>query len=335
MSNFSCASNLLKIPLTNVKRINHRFNSEISLIDYENIRYVGKIYLGTPPQTFYVLFDTGSSDIVIPSQKCTERRCKFLHKFDSTKSKSYKKNGTIYNNIRLGFDQLTIGGIKVKNQIFGEELDLNSFDSFPNRKIDGLFGMGFPEVSAVGATSMMKNVVDQKLLKNPVFSFYFKNDINSDKSRLVLGGSDPKYYEGNFTYVPLTKIGYWQIKMDGIDVDGQKYCKGGCQAIVDTGSPFIYGPEEEIRRIKEQIGSIPYNCEGIRKLPTVKFFFNGKEFKMEPEDYVYKTRTAGKESCEVGFRETGPNWLIGDTFMRVYYTEFDYGNLRVGFAKSK
>ena len=32
---------------------------------------------------------------------------------------------------------------------------------------------------------------------------------------LILGGSDPAKYSGNFTYLPVTKEGYWQIKMDG------------------------------------------------------------------------------------------------------------------------
>lgn len=32
---------------------------------------------------------------------------------------------------------------------------------------------------------------------------------------MVLGGSDPTYYEGEMTYVPVNSPDYWQINMDG------------------------------------------------------------------------------------------------------------------------
>ena len=47
-------------------------------------------------------------------------------------------------------------------------------------------------------------------------TFAYSRDAKETKGgEIMLGGSDPKYYQGNFTYTPVTQKGYWQFKMDG------------------------------------------------------------------------------------------------------------------------
>ena len=44
---------------------------------------------------------------------------------------------------------------------------------------------------------------------------FFRKEGAKVGGELILGSSDPKYYTGNFSYVPVSKKGYWQFNMDG------------------------------------------------------------------------------------------------------------------------
>jgi phytepsin len=67
------------------------------------------------------------------------------------------------------------------------------------------------------------NMLDQGLVKEPVFSFWLNRDADDFENggELVFGGSDPKHFKGEHTYTPVTRKGYWQFSMGDVLVGGQ------------------------------------------------------------------------------------------------------------------
>ena len=98
--------------------------------------------------------------------------------------------------------------------------------------------------------------------------FFFRTEGKTPGGELILGGSDPEHYTGDFTYVPVTKKGYWQFKMDSLNiVDGDgKFCVGGCQAIADTGTSLLAGPTQEIKELNAKIGATPAISGAVRHI---------------------------------------------------------------------
>lgn len=334
------------------------------LSNYMDAQYYGEIALGTPPQPFKVIFDTGSSNLWIPSKQCWSPAC-WVHKtYTSSASSTYVKDGRSLE-IRYGSgsmkgflskDTLDLAGLKVRNQTFGEATTLPGI-TFVAAKFDGILGMGFETISQDKVTTPFANMIQQRLVPAPVFSFYLNRDQSkSPGGEIIFGGIDQNYVDGEIQYTPVTREGYWQFKMDKIEMRGGKMnssarlelgaCKDGCQAIADTGTSLIAGPTAEVLKLNEQIGAIPIvggeyvlpTCD-LSALPELVFTINGVEFPLKPEQYVLQVSQMGKTICLSGLFGIDipgkPLWILGDVFIGPYYTVFDYGNKRVGFARTK
>lgn len=242
-----------------------RNGDEVPLVNYLDAQYYGDIQLGTPPQTFSVIFDTGSSNLWVPSSKCSwfNLACRLHHRYSAGRSSTYKVNGTKFaiqygTGSLSGFfseDVLTWGGIPVPHQTFGEAVSQPGL-TFVTAKFDGILGMGFPNIAVGGALPPFNNMMQQDLVEEPVFSFWLNRDpTGAQGGELVLGGVDPKHYTGDHTWVPVTREGYWQFKMDSMSLPGsQGLCAGGCAAIADTGTSLLAGPSKDVDQINDALG---------------------------------------------------------------------------------
>ncbi|XP_042385221.1 aspartic proteinase oryzasin-1-like isoform X2 [Zingiber officinale] len=249
----------------------------ISLKNYMNAQYFGEIGIGTPPQKFTVIFDTGSSNLWVPSSKCYfSLACYFHPKYKSEVSNTYQRNGKPAD-IQYGTgaisgffseDHVTIGDLIVKDQEFIEATREPGL-TFLVAKFDGILGLGFKEISVGEAVPVWYNMVEQKLIREPVFSFWFnRNADDGEGGEIVFGGIDPNHYKGEHVYVPVTQKGYWQFNMGDLLIDGKStgYCAGGCAAIADSGTSLIAGPTTAVAEINQQIGAsgiVSQECKAV------------------------------------------------------------------------
>ncbi|RDD37559.1 Lysosomal aspartic protease [Trichoplax sp. H2] len=324
-----------------------------------DISYYGIISIGTPPQDFKVNFDTGSSDLWVPSLRCNDNlACKRHTKYDHSKSSTYKPNGQFWDITYLtgsvggikSEDTVVVAGIKVKNQTFGEAV--SEIGPFARLKYDGILGLGFKRISTIRTNPVFVNMIQQGVVEKPLFSFYLTNNRDSSftgniaevEGELIFGGSDPKYYIGQFHYIPVSFAGLWRLKMEGVKLGSYvNSCQDSCQATIDTGSSLIVGPSNDIQQIHKITNAVKFDgkyfvdCSTVSSLPILAFTFNGVDYSLTGEQYIIRLYRKGSSACFSGFGSIVGNqhhWILGNPFLRVYYTEFDMGQRRIGFAKA-
>jgi cathepsin D len=366
------SSHVVPAPHENNDHITEKLNGKVSdaapnhpvrfyqlhLVDISNSQYVGKIGVGTPAQYFDVIFDTGSSNLWINSVDCQDEACVIHHQFDHDRSNTYHtvdmtmdvQFGTGRIEGRLAQDDFTLGPVKVKRQTFGE-ITSEIGDVFLQGKFDGILGLSFPALSAADYTPVFDNIIGQHLLTPNMFSFYY-SQLPKQSSAIVLGHPNSKLYSGQMRFIEVAKPFYWELKMKDIAINGrrQNVCpENGCKLVVDTGTSLLTGPRSHISKLLHDIHVSPADCHDVSHLPTLTYIISDShgdhEFTLEPEWYVLKSLNRAHNGrpryCKPGFMALdvpaprGPLWILGDTFMRKWYTVFNRDSNSIGFALAR
>ncbi|KAJ8388617.1 hypothetical protein AAFF_G00131820 [Aldrovandia affinis] len=324
------------------------------ITNYADTTYYGAISIGTPPQSFQVLFDTGSSNLWVDSTYCNSQACTAHTQFNPGQSSTYSRTGqSIYLGYGagslyadLGYDTVNVAGITVTRQVFGLSTQEPS-QPFLSATFDGILGLAYPAISEGHATPVMDTMMQENLLQYNVFAFYLSRN-EQQGSELSFGGVDYSKYQGQIHWTPVTAETYWQIGINGFQVNNQEtgWCSQGCQAIVDTGTSQLTCPKQflgylmqDIGAQQNQYGEYMVNCNQMNNLPTLSFNINGVNFPLPPSAYIIVNNQGGYQYCSVGITPTylpsqngQPLWILGDVFLREYYSVYDRSNNRVGFA---
>lgn len=115
-------------------------------------------------------------------------------------------------------------------------------------------GMGFQGISQFSASPVFQSLVAAGQVSQSVFSFALGG---SSGPELFLGGINWSKLSGAITYTPVTQQGYWQVQMDGANVNGNRVT-GSVAAIIDTGTTLIIG---DVNNVRQFYAAIPGSAD--------------------------------------------------------------------------
>ena len=330
----------------------HGAGHNVPLANYMNAQYYADITIGTPPQNFKVVLDTGSSNLWVPSSECNSIAC-FLHsKYDHSVSSTYKKNGTDFA-IQYGSgslegyvsnDLITIGDLTIPKQDFAEATNEPGL-AFAFGKFDGILGLAYDSISVNKMVPPFYNAINQDIVDEKRFAFYLGDSTNenADGGEATFGGIDKSKFTGDITWLPVRRKAYWEVKFDAIGLGDEFAELQNHGAAIDTGTSLITLPSDLAEVINAQIGAkkgwtgqYTVDCETRGSLPNLSFKFNGKKFTISPYDYTLEVSGSCISAITpMDFPEpVGPLAIIGDAFLRRYYSIYDVENNAVGLANA-
>lgn len=339
--------------------------------------YVGIVEIGTPSQSFEVVYDTGSSNLWVPDSLCTDftvsPSCQVQHRYDNKSSSTFigkcdllrcdlllpYGSGTVIG--ELSIDTVKVGGLELDTTTFGRvTVEPGPLQEWGAPLFDGILGLAYP-IIAMPLLSFLPGPMDlmmtRKLLPQDLFSVYLSSKINDTSSFVAFGEIDinntPTHYTPPLITVPQdalqAELGYWCVSLTGIKVNGQGQpgtMNAGLIGVIDTGTSLIAGPPDVVNPIIAQI-NVTTDCSNLNTLPNIAFTFdlgNGKsmDFDLTPSQYTVRIPGGNgqPDSCICGLFafDAGegllPLWILGDPFIRTYFTVFDRGNNLLQFAKS-
>mmetsp|Transcript_25803 Transcript_25803/g.71914 ORF Transcript_25803/g.71914 Transcript_25803/m.71914 type:complete len:557 (-) Transcript_25803:104-1774(-) len=322
----------------------------------------------TELEHIWVVFDTGSTNIWISSDHCKDGPCTFegRHRFNHSNSVTFVDphrdsvevsfgTGTLRG--RQGIDDIHVGPLSARRQDFlmiAEQIG----DIFEDIPFDGILGLGFPSLSVGGVTPFFDNLARQRVLKKNVFAFYFHPD-DSSANAIFWGGDDPAFHKSEeLAFFNVIEPYYWSLRLYSFKIGDNEFFGdnvplrgvGPPRAIVDTGTTLFTADCDTFSKILKALP--PSACSDVteEKYPNMTFTLMGEDEK--PHDIVltymeYMTASSAKNSdtCSPGFMQLdlpeshGPAMIIGEVFMRTYFTLFDRGDgdvnaAKVGFARA-
>jgi hypothetical protein len=334
--------------------------SGVSLKNFQNTVYTGPISLGTPDQTFTVVYDTGSADLWVFSAQTSNEKSSSNQYYDRSASSTYTPEGSSWS-IQYGSgtasgvidkDNGHVGSL-VLNQIrFAEGTQYSSDFTGSAAPISGVAGMGFSDLSNTGQ-SIVDNLKASGSISARTFSFYLTPDASSGSVMTIgdLGDTSSRAPNGLTTLPVISGQSptQWIVPMSTLGVGNQNsgLCSrsSGCHALLDTGTSFIGLPKDYFDAILSAIIQLRSDCgydqsaglvacnnaQDYSNLPILHFIMQGTDFYLNPQDYMLTQGVLGFTFLDS--QDSDSDFLIlGDIFLKTYFSVWDMDGMTVSLA---
>lgn len=333
----------------------------VPLENFMEFQFYGPIEVGSPPQEVLVCFDTGSSDLWVPGGSCA--KCAGQARFNRSQSQSFQDSpddrfavqyGSGKVSGHFGQDVVQVAGFTVKQADVG--VVTTEEESMARMKADGLLGMAFDGLSTFSHPPLFFLLLEQYPALDSVFAFYLSPDPNTNGSELHIGGFDADYMASINAQWQITDVlpqyglwTFWRIQLHAVNIGGNgNLCKDGCVAFVDSGTSligipgtlylkFLYDVASYAQKKGCYCGFVQYGFQcflcGPDKFPPMRIGIGGKHFYvLDGSDY---TLCVGM-TCIVLVQPSGQQmWVLGDVFMKKFYSLYDVEKKQLGFACSQ
>jgi hypothetical protein len=271
------------------------------------------------------------------SSNCWAVPCFYHNKYDSSKSSTYEADGSpfkiTYGSGSIdGFvsrDTARLGDAEAKKFGFGEVTAVSGV-AFLASQLDGILGLAYDTISV----NHLPTFVDSSNLADKSFSFVLRN--LPDESYLTMPGYDETLVGKNqFTYHNVVEERYYSLTLNSVSQGTNKTVLNGIKAVIDSGTSVIVGAPDLVNPLIEGI-TVNDDCSGVDTLPDITFTLDGLDYVLTYKDYVLTVSDGQEDECVLGilagdFPSNFPYFILGDSFMRRYYSYFDKKNNRVGF----
>ncbi|THV02858.1 acid protease [Dendrothele bispora CBS 962.96] len=328
-------------------------------IEGDDVGYLATIQMGTPPQDFLILMDSGSADLWVGSENCVSvdsgGGCG-NHQFLGTQSSSsFQDSGNPFQ-VTYGTgavagtiiqDDIVVAGLQLKAHTFGvadQETDDFASDQTP---FDGLMGLAQSTLSEQKTLTPIEALAKQGLVQSAITSFKISRAAdNLNDGEITFGGVDQTKFDAQTltTFANVNQQGFWEGAMDAVTVDGQDTGLQGRTAILDTGTTLIVAPPDDAAAVHQLIQGSASDGQGGFTVPcnlnqSVALSFGGTSFAIDPRDIAFSPVDPNDPTgdCLSGISAGNvggaTEWLVGDVFLKNAYFSTDVNQNQISLAK--